>query len=166
MNAGVIFLPCVAYCFILLRFTPPPSPLSQPSRGPQEPCSLGTPGDTRCRGDVEGTQRQAGQMLPTHSVAISTGSPADTLAADAAAFWDMVIRALPAHTEPPVLPWPHVPSHALSLPPPQGSARRCPRVHFASPGVAGLQPAASTAEQIPAVQRHRMVGAGQWCEQL
>lgn len=73
--------------------------------------------------------------------------------------------------EPLALPWPHVPADALSSPllsspPPPGSARQCPQVHFASPGVAGLQPATGTAEQIPAMQRHSVVIPRQPHEQL
>lgn len=57
MNAGVIFLPCVAYCFILLHFTPLPSPISQPSCVPWRPSWLGTPSGLQGTLSAEGMRK-------------------------------------------------------------------------------------------------------------
>lgn len=57
MNAGVIFLLCVACCFILLHFTPLLSPISQPSCGPWRPCWLGTPWGLQGPRSAEGMRR-------------------------------------------------------------------------------------------------------------
>lgn len=169
MSDGVIFLLYVAYYFILLHFTHPPIihfPTQLWTRGP---CWLGTLGAERMwrehREDVEGTQRRAGQMLPPRRVAISTGSPAEILAADAA-FWDAAIQALPAHAEPPVLPWPHSPSGALS------SHLLLPRALPGNvPGCILLLPALLVCSLLPAqqsrsLQQHTVVRAGQQREQL
>lgn len=123
MNAGVIFLLCVACCFILLYFAPLPSSISQPSCGPWRPCWLGTPWGLQGPLSVEGMRRghrgERSRYSPSlRRVAISTSSLAEPLIADAA-IWDAVLPALPAHTEPPALLWPPVPLGAISSSPPR-----------------------------------------------
>jgi len=83
VNAGVIFLLCVADCFTLLHFTQPPlrhHPFPNPAVAPGDHAGWGHRGT---RG-AEGTQRGRRAEAPPRKVAVSTGSPAEPLAVDAA----------------------------------------------------------------------------------
>lgn len=111
VNARVIFLPCVAYCFILLHFTlPTPSPTITHLPAQLWPPGTMLAGDTgghrvqrRCGGNAEASRADV-PPPPMEGCHINS-FPAETLAADAV-LWDAVIRALPARSELPVLPHP------------------------------------------------------------
>lgn len=76
-NAGVVFSLRVAFCCI----SPTPATSRVVTRLCPRATPGGAPGGSRLRGDAGGMR---GRALPPHGVAISTGSPAETLAADAA----------------------------------------------------------------------------------
>lgn len=112
VNAGFIFLPCVAHCFILLHFTlPTPSPAI--TRLPAQLWPLGTmlagdtgghrgtPGAEGMQRECRGEQGRCSSPPPMQGCHINS-FPAETLAADVV-LWDAVIRAFPACSELPVL---------------------------------------------------------------